>query len=53
MVNLEGGDGVLMGEYVIRILLYADDLILIVNFSLGFQENVISLENFCRIVGCK
>ena len=28
-LNLEGGDGVLMGEYVIRFLLYAGDLILI------------------------
>ena len=28
-LNLEGGDGILMGKYVIRLLLNADDLILI------------------------
>ena len=28
-LNLEGWDGILMGEYVIRLLLYANDLILI------------------------
>ena len=50
-LNLEGGDGVLMGEYVIRLLLYADDLILIAKSALGLQEHLISLEHFCRTVG--
>ena len=34
-LNLEGGDGILMGEYVIRILLYADELIFISKSALG------------------
>ena len=42
-LNLEGGDGVLMGEYVIRLLLYADDLILIAKSALVLQEHLISL----------
>ena len=50
-LNLEGRDGVLMGEYVIRLLLYLDDLILIAKYALGLQEHLISLEHFCRTVG--
>ena len=42
-LNLEGEDGVLMGKYVIRLLLYADDLILIAKSTLGLQEHLISL----------
>ena len=44
-------DGILMGEYVIRLLLYAYDLILIAKSSLGLQDHLISIEHFCRIVG--
>ena len=40
-----------MGEYVVRLLLYAYDLILIAKFALGLQEHLIFLEKFCRIVG--
>ena len=40
-----------MGEYVIRLLLYADDLILIAKSALGLQDHLISLEKFCRTVG--
>ena len=36
---------------MIRILLYADDLILIAKSALGLQEHLISLEHFCRAVG--
>ena len=50
-LNLEDRDGVLMGEYVIRLLLYVDDLILIAKFALGLQEHLISHERFCRTVG--
>ena len=40
-----------MGEFVISLLLYADDLILIAKSALGLQEHLISLEHFCRTVG--
>ena len=36
---------------MIRLLLYADDLILIAKSALGLQEHLISLEHFCRTVG--
>jgi hypothetical protein len=50
-LNFHEGDGALLGELVIRLLLYADDLILIAKFSLGLQEHLISLEHFCSTVG--
>ena len=40
-----------MGEYVIRLLLYAYDLILIAMSALALQEHLISLEHFCRTLG--
>ena len=40
-----------MGKFVIRLLLYADDLILIAKLALGLQEHLRSLEYFCRKVG--
>ena len=40
-----------MGEFVIRFLLYADDLILIAKSAPGLQEHLISLEHFCSTVG--
>jgi len=51
MLNSQGGDGIYLGKFVIRLLLYADDLILIVKSALGLQEHLLSLENFCRSVG--
>jgi hypothetical protein len=36
-LNLQEDDGVLLGEFVIRLLLYADDVILIVKSTLGLQ----------------
>ena len=50
-LNSQGGDGIHLGKFVIRLLLYADDLILIANSALGLKEHVHSLENFCRRVG--
>ena len=50
-LNLKGGDDIHLGKFVIRLLLYADDLILIAKSALGFQEHLLSLENFCRSVG--
>jgi hypothetical protein len=50
-LNLQEGDGALLGEFVIRLLLYADDLILIAKSAHGLQEHLISLEHFCSTVG--
>jgi hypothetical protein len=50
-LNFQEGDGALLGEFVIRLLLYADDLIQIAKFALGLQEHLISLEHFCSTVG--
>jgi hypothetical protein len=50
-VNLQEGDGALLGEFVISLLLYAYDLILIAKFAPGLQEHLISLEHFCSTVG--
>jgi hypothetical protein len=47
-LNLQEGDGDLLGEFVIKLLLYADDLIMIAKSTLGLQEHLISLEHFCR-----
>jgi hypothetical protein len=46
-LNSHEGDGALLGDFVIRLLLYADDLILIAKSTLGLQEHLISLERFC------
>jgi hypothetical protein len=40
-----------LGDFVIRLLLYADDLILIAKSALGLQEHLISLECFCSTMG--
>jgi hypothetical protein len=50
-LNLQEGDVVVLGEFVIRLLLYADNLILIAKSTLGLQEHLISLEHFCSTVG--
>jgi hypothetical protein len=50
-LNSQGGDGIHLGKFVIRLLLYADDLILIAKSTLGLQEHLCSLEHFCRRVG--
>jgi len=50
-LNSQEGDGALLGDFVIRLLLYADDLILIAKSALRLQEHLISLEHFCSTVG--
>ena len=50
-LNLEGGDGIQLGKFVIRLLLYTNDLILIAKSALGLHEHLLSLEHFCKIVG--
>jgi hypothetical protein len=49
-LNLQDDGDALLGEFVIRLLLYADDLILIAKFALGLQEHLILLEHFSRTV---
>jgi hypothetical protein len=50
-LNSQGGDGIHLGKFIIRLLLYTYDLILIAKLALGFQEHLCSLEHFCRRVG--
>jgi hypothetical protein len=50
-LNSQEGDGALLGDFVIRLLLYADGLISITKSPLGLQEHLTSLEHFCRTVG--
>jgi hypothetical protein len=40
-----------LGEFVIRLLLHVDELILIAKSALGLEEHLISLEYFCSTVG--
>ena len=41
----------ILGKFVIRLLLYVYDLILIAKLALGLQEHLHSLEHFCKRVG--
>ena len=50
-LNLQGGDGVRLGEFVIKLLLYADDIVLISKLAHGLQMHLYALEHFCRAVG--
>ena len=50
-LNSQGGDVKYLGKFVIRLLLYANDLILIAKPALGLQEHLQSLEHFYRSVG--
>ncbi|KAH9324645.1 hypothetical protein KI387_004823, partial [Taxus chinensis] len=48
--NTEGG-GVQLAEYVVKLLLYADDLILISTTAQGLREHLKAVELFCQEVG--
>ena len=50
-LNLQGGDGVRLGEFVIKLLLYADGIVLISKSSHGLQMHLYSLDQFCTAVG--
>ena len=50
-LNLQGGDGVRLGEFVINLLLYVDDLVLISKLARGLQMHLYALDHFCRAVG--
>jgi hypothetical protein len=45
------GEGVHLVGYVVKLLLYADDLILISKTTHGLREHLNSLEHFCQEVG--
>ncbi|XP_059064423.1 uncharacterized protein LOC131856598 [Cryptomeria japonica] len=49
-LNSRDADGVRLGEFMIKILLDADDLIPIAKTPLGLRENLYALEHFCRMV---
>ena len=50
-LNSQGGNNIHLGKFVIRLILYAYDLILIAKSTLDLQEHLHSLEHFCRSVG--
>jgi len=51
-LNSQGGDGTYLGKFVIRLLLYADDLIMIAKSALGLQEHY-HLIIFVEVWKCK
>ena len=48
---MQGGDGVLLGEFVIKILIYVDDLVLVAKSAHGLQMHLYALEHFCKAMG--
>ena len=50
-LNFQGWDGVWFGEFVIKLVLYVDDLVLISKSSHGLQKHLYALEHFCREMG--
>ena len=50
-LNMQCGDGVRFGEFVIKLLLYADDLVLNVKSTHGLQMHLYALEHFFKAVG--
>lgn len=45
------GDGIQLAGYVVKLLLYADDLMLISKTMHGLREHLKSIEIFCHEVG--
>ena len=52
-INKAKGEGIQLVGYVVRLLLYADDLILINKTAIGLREHLSKLETFCTEVGRK
>ena len=50
-LNLQGGDGVRLGEFLINLVLYVDDPVLIAKSAHRLQMQLYALEHFCREVG--
>lgn len=44
------GEGVNLASYLVKLLLYADDLILILKIEHGLREHLKALEHFCQEV---
>ena len=40
-----------MGEFVIKLLLYANDIVLVAKLAHGLQMHLYALEHFCKVVG--
>lgn len=49
-LDKNNGDGVQLAKYVIKLLLYADDLILIAKTMDSLREHLKALEAFCQVV---
>jgi len=49
-LDLQGGDCVRLGEFVIKLLLYANDIVLICKSAHGLEMHLYALEHFCRAV---
>ena len=45
------GEGVHLAGYMVKLLLYADDLILISKMAYGLRDHLGALEKFCQEVG--
>jgi hypothetical protein len=52
-LNSQGGDGIHLGKFVIRLLLYTNDLILIAKSTLGCKRIYVPLSIFVEGWGCK
>lgn len=50
-LNKANGEGIQLAGYVIKLLLYADDLILIAKTAQGLRKHLKNLETFCLEVG--
>ncbi|KAH9310082.1 hypothetical protein KI387_037993, partial [Taxus chinensis] len=50
-IDRTGGDGTHLASYVVKMLLYVDDLILMAKTKQGLQEHLKVLELFCQEVG--
>ena len=44
-------DGARLGQFVIKVLLYADDLVVVAKSTDGLQMHLYALEHFCKAVG--
>lgn len=49
-LSKDGGDGIQLVGYVVKLLLYVDDIILISKTTHGLREHLKSLEHFCQEV---
>ena len=50
-INKTNGEGVQLTHFVIRLLLYADDLIILARTAKDLKEHLKALESFCHEVG--